>query len=317
MKKRPIILDCDPGHDDAIAMILAFAAPELEVLAVTTVGGNQTIAKTTNNALRVLKFIGQGDVPLATGADKPICRPLEIAPSVHGDSGLDGPELAQPDHGPLEMPAASLIAQAVERCPDRVTLVPTGPLTNIAVFLSAYPHLRDRIGRISLMGGSAVGGNWTPAAEFNILVDPEAADIVFRSGIPITMAGLDVTHKAGVYPGDIDKIRAQGGGVAVMVAELLDFFIRYHKSQGWGFAPLHDPCAVAWLTHPEMFRSRKLHVEIDICGEHTTGCTVTDFMDVTGKEPNVEVLLDVDRPAFIDLIMQAVNHYKGAGGERR
>lgn len=313
MKKIPVILDCDPGHDDAVAMMLAFASPMLEVLAVTTVGGNQTIAKTTNNALRMLKFIGREDIPLAMGAERPLVRALEIAPSVHGDSGLDGPELAQPDRRPEDIPAAALIAREAEACPEPVTLIPTGPLTNIAVFLSAYPHLKKRIARISLMGGSTIAGNWSPAAEFNILVDPEAADIVFRSGIPITMAGLDVTHKAKVYPADIACIRSQGGKAAVLTADLLEFFIRFHKGQGWDFAPLHDPCAVAWLLKPEMFRSKKLNVVIDLCGEHTTGCTVTDFTGVTGRKPNADILLDVDQKAFIDLIAEAVNYY-GRGG---
>lgn len=310
MKKIPVILDCDPGHDDAIAMILACASDKLDVLAVTTVGGNQTIVKTTNNALRVLKLIGRENIPLAMGADMPLVRPLEIAPSVHGDSGLDGPELAQPDREPLDIPATALIARMVEASEEPVTLVPTGPLTNIAIFLAAYPHLKSRIARISLMGGAAIGGNWTPAAEFNIMVDPEAADMVFRSGIPITMSGLDVTHKARVYPGDIERIKAQGGKVAVLVAELLEFFILFHQQQEWDFAPLHDPCAVAWLLDPYMFQSRKLNVVIDLHGEHTTGCTVTDFTGASGREPNVDVLLGVDQNAFIDKIITAVNHYQ-------
>lgn len=310
MKKIPVILDCDPGHDDAIAMILACASVKLDVLAITTVGGNQTVAKTTNNALRVLKFINKVDIPLAMGAGMPLVKPLVIAPSVHGDSGLDGPELAQPDRGPLDIPAVALIARVVEANEEPVTLIPTGPLTNIAIFLSAYPHLKDRIARISLMGGSAVGGNWTPAAEFNILEDPEAADIVFQSGIPITMSGLDVTHKARVYPADIARIKAQSGQVAVLVAELLEFFIRFHNKQGCDFAPLHDPCAVAWLLNPEMFKACKCNVVIDLHGEHTAGCTVTDFTGVTGREPNVDVLLDVNQKALIEMIIEAVNFYR-------
>ncbi len=309
MKKIPIIMDCDPGHDDAIAIILACASDKIDVRGITTVGGNQTIEKTTNNALRVLRFIDK-DIPVAKGANNPIRRELEIAESVHGDSGLDGPELPQPTQEALEISAFELMAQIIEKSDEKITLVPTGPLTNIAIFLLAYPHLKSKIERISLMGGAAIGGNWTAAAEFNILVDPEAADIVFKSGIPITMAGLDVTHKAKVYPEDIAKIKRQGGKVAVLVAELLEFFIRFHRDIcGWDFAPLHDPCAIAWLINPDMFTSKKLNVMIDTDGEHTTGCTVTDFYGNNKQEANVDVLLDVDRFQFIDMLIEAVNKY--------
>ena len=309
MRKIPIIMDCDPGHDDAIAIILACASEKLDVRAITTVGGNQTIAKTTNNALRVLSFIDK-KIPVAMGANNPLRRELEIAPSVHGDSGLDGPELPQPKEEALKISAFELMAKVVEESDEKITLVPTGPLTNIAIFLLSYPHLKSKIERISLMGGSAIGGNWTASAEFNILVDPEAADIVFKSGIPITMSGLDVTHKAQVYPEDIEKIKNQGGKVAVMVGELLEFFIKFHKEIcGWEFAPLHDPCAVAWLINPDMFTSKKLNVQIDIDGEHTTGCTVTDFLNRFKLEPNTDVLLDVDRHQFVDMLIDAVNKY--------
>lgn len=315
MKKIPVILDCDPGHDDAIAMLLACASPNLDVKAVTTVGGNQTVAKTTYNSLRILKFINQ-DIPVAAGADKPMIRPLETAPSVHGESGLDGPVLPEPDGSALDMTASELIAQVVENSDEPVTLIPTGPLTNIAVFLVAYPHLHKKIRRISLMGGSAVGGNWTGAAEFNILVDPEAADIVFRSGIPITMSGLDVTHRAAVYPNDIQRIRSRGGKVADLVADLLEFFIKFHNSIGWEFAPLHDPCAVACLIRPEMFVSKKVPVQIDLTGEFTTGCTVTDLRNVEHSNANTDVLLDVDRHAFIDLLIEMVDYFRVQEGKQ-
>ncbi len=309
MNRKSIIIDCDPGHDDAIGIILACASDMLDVKGITTVGGNQTIAKTTNNALRVLNYIGK-NIPVAMGADTPMSRPIIIAPSVHGDSGLDGPTIPQSPQKALDISAVQFMAKVVEGSEEKITLVATGPLTNVAIFLLAYPHLKNRIERISLMGGSAIGGNWTPAAEFNILVDPEAADIVFQSGIPITMAGLDVTHKARVYPEDIKKIKNQGGEVAVLVGELLEFFIKFHNSLGWDFAPLHDPCAVAWLLKPEIFESKKLNVVIDTHGEYTTGCTVTDFNGVSDRTPNVDVLLNVDRHQFIDLIIDAVNKYQ-------
>lgn len=308
MKKKSIIMDCDPGHDDAIALILACSCDKLDVKAVTTVGGNQTVQKTTNNALRILQYIGK-EIPVAVGADQPMSRDLIIAPSVHGDSGLDGPELPQPTRKPLAIPAVQLMAEVVEKSEDKVTLVATGPLTNIAVFLLAYPRLKSRIDRISLMGGAAIGGNWAPAAEFNILVDPEAADIVFKSGIPITMAGLDVTHKARFYPEDIQEIKNQGGKVARMVGELLEFFIKFHNSLGWDFAPMHDPCAVAWLIAPEIFESKHLNVTIDTCGEFTTGCTVTDFIGASGRKPNTDVLLGIDRKKLVNMVIDAVNKY--------
>lgn len=308
LKRIPVILDCDPGHDDAIAMLMAFASPLLDVRAVTTVGGNQTIEKTTNNALRILTLIGR-DTPVARGADKPLVRDLEIAPSVHGESGLDGPKLPDPDRLPSKLSAVELMAQCLRECDEKLALIPTGPLTNIAVLLLAYPELKEKIARISLMGGAAIGGNWTGAAEFNILVDPEAADIVFRSGIPITMAGLDVTHKAMVYPEDIEAIRKEKGRVAGLIAGLLDFFIQYHRRSGWNCAPMHDPCAVAWLLRPDIFTSKKLAVRIDLKGDHTTGCTVTDTRAVMGWEKNIDVLFDVDRKAFVDLLLETVRSY--------
>ena len=308
-RKIPVIMDCDPGHDDAIAIILACASDRLDVRAVTTTAGNQTIQKTTNNALRILSFIDR-KIPVAMGAEKPLRRKLETAPEVHGDTGLDGPEIPEPSYEALNISAFELMARVVEESEDKVTLIPTGPLTNIAIFLLAYPHLKSRIERICLMGGSAAGGNWTAAAEFNILVDPEAADIVFRSGIPITMAGLDVTHKARLYPQDIDRIRKQGGRTAELVADLLDYFIKFHSDIcGWDYAPLHDPCAAAWLINPEIFTSKRLNVQIDTDGEHTTGCTVTDFNNRLGLEPNTDVLFDVDREKLIDMLAEAVNKY--------
>ncbi|WP_067139400.1 pyrimidine-specific ribonucleoside hydrolase RihA [Oceanivirga salmonicida] len=311
MSKIPVILDCDPGHDDAIAIILACASDKLDVKAITTVGGNQTISKTTNNALRILTFINRDDIPVAKGADKPMRRTLEIAPEVHGDSGLDGPELPEPNKIELDINAYELMAKVIEESKDKVTLVPTGPLTNIAIFLISYPHLHSKIEKISLMGGSAIGGNWTASAEFNILVDPEASDIVFKSGIPIVMSGLDVTHKAQIREKEIAKIKAQGGKVAILVGELLEFFMKFHKEiVGFDFAPLHDPCAVAYLMKPEMFKSKKLNVCIDMDGEHTVGCTVTDFNGVTGKKPNVDVLVDVDINSYVDLIIDSVNKYE-------
>ncbi|WP_429066339.1 pyrimidine-specific ribonucleoside hydrolase RihA [Aeromonas veronii] len=301
----PVILDCDPGHDDAIALILALASPELKVLAVTTSAGNQTPDKTLNNALRILTLLGRDDIPVAAGAPKPLARELIIADNVHGESGLDGPKLPDPAFAPQTMTGLELMAKCLRESAEPVTLVPTGPLTNIALLLAAHPDLKSKIARIVLMGGAAGAGNWTPAAEFNIYVDPEAADMVFKSGIPITMCGLDVTHEAQVMDADIERVRAITNPVAQCVAGLLDFFMIYHRDPKWGFvgAPLHDPCTIAWLLAPELFHGVECRVDIETRGEHTVGMTVVDRYGLTGKPANALVLLGLDRPGFIDLLV--------------
>ncbi|WP_337076534.1 pyrimidine-specific ribonucleoside hydrolase RihA [Aeromonas dhakensis] len=301
----PVILDCDPGHDDAIALILALASPELKVLAVTTSAGNQTPDKTLNNALRILTLLGRDDISVAAGAPKPLARELIIADNVHGESGLDGPKLPDPAFAPVAMTALELMAKCLRESPEPVTLVPTGPLTNIALLLAAHPELKSKIARIVLMGGAAGAGNWTPAAEFNIYVDPEAADMVFKSGLPITMCGLDVTHEAQVMDEDIERVRAINNPVAQCVAGLLDFFMIYHRDPKWGFAgaPLHDPCTIAWLLAPALFHGVECRVDIETGGTHTSGMTVVDRYGLTGKSANALVLLGLDRAGFIDLLV--------------
>ena len=301
----PVILDCDPGHDDAIALILALASPELKVLTVTTSAGNQTPDKTLNNALRILTLLGRDDIPVAAGAPKPLARELIIADNVHGESGLDGPKLPDPAFAPVAMTALELMAKCLRESPEPVTLVPTGPLTNIALLLAAHPELKQKIARIVLMGGAAGPGNWTPAAEFNIYVDPEAADMVFKSGLPITMCGLDVTHEAQVMDEDIERVRAITNPVAQCVAGLLDFFMIYHRDPKWGFAgtPLHDPCTIAWLLAPALFHGVECRVDIETGGTHTSGMTVVDRYGLTGKPANALVLLGLDRAGFIDLLV--------------
>ncbi|WP_421281609.1 pyrimidine-specific ribonucleoside hydrolase RihA [Aeromonas taiwanensis] len=307
----PVILDCDPGHDDAIALILALASPELQVLAVTTSAGNQTPDKTLHNALRILTLLGRRDIPVAAGAPKPLARELIIADNVHGESGLDGPRLPDPAFAPQVMTGLELMAKCLRESPEPVTLVPTGPLTNIALLLAAHPELKPRIARIVLMGGAAGAGNWTPAAEFNIYVDPEAADMVFKSGVPITMCGLDVTHEAQVMDEDIARVRAIANPVARCVAELLDFFMIYHRDPKWGFAgaPLHDPCTIAWLLAPALFHGVECRVDIETQGAHTSGMTVVDRYGLTGKPANALVLLGLDRAGFIDLLVQRLRSF--------
>jgi len=308
---RPIILDCDPGHDDAIALILALSTDAFTPLAVTTSAGNQTPDKTLNNALRVLTLLNRSDIPVAGGAQKPLARELIIADNVHGETGLDGPELPDPGFAPVSMTAIELMALKLRESEVPVTLVPTGPLTNIAILLTSHPELHDKIERIVLMGGAAGIGNWTPAAEFNIYVDPEAADIVFKSGIPITMCGLDVTHEAQIMDEDIERIRAIDNPIALCVAELLDFFIVYHRDPKWGFtgAPLHDPCTIAWLLKPELFQAQDCWVGIETKGEHTQGMTVVDRYHLTGNTPNTTVLFNLDRQGFVDLLVERLQAY--------
>ena len=310
-KALPIIIDCDPGHDDAIALILALASPNLNVLAVTTSAGNQTPDKTLRNALRILTLLGRHDIPVAGGAPKPLLRELIIADNVHGESGLDGPALPEPGFAPQALTAVELMAKTLRASTEPVTLVPTGPLTNIALLLSAHPELKAKIARIVLMGGSAGPGNWTPAAEFNIYVDPEAAEMVFGAGVPITMCGLDVTHAAQVMDEDIERIRAITNPIARTVAELLDFFMIYHRDPKWGFvgAPLHDPCTIAWLLRPELFTGIECHVSVETQGQYTVGMTVVDRYRLTPHEPNTKVLLGVERQGFIDLLVEQLQAY--------
>jgi len=308
----PIILDCDPGHDDAIALVLALASPALEVKAVTSSAGNQTPDKTLRNVLRMLTLLKRSDIPVAGGAVKPLMRDLIIADNVHGETRLDGPALPEPDFAPQNCPAVELMAKVLRESPEPVTLVATGPQTNVALLLNSHPELHAKIARIVIMGGAMGLGNWTPAAEFNIYVDPEAAEIVFQSGIPVVMAGLDVTHRAQIMADDIERFRAINNPVARTVAELLDFFMEYHKTEKWGFqgAPLHDPCTIAWLLKPEIFTTARRWVGVETQGKYTQGMTVVDYYMLTGNEPNTDIMLDIDRQAFVDLLAERLAFYQ-------
>lgn len=307
----PIICDCDPGHDDAISLILACSRPELNILAVTTSAGNQTPDKTLNNALSVLTLLGRTDLDVAGGTLKPLARDLIIADNVHGESGIDGPTLPKATFSAVSLSAIELIAQKVRQSPQPVILNPTGPLTNIALFLTCYPELHNNVDSIVLMGGAASAGNWTAAAEFNIFVDPEAADIVFKSGIPIVMCGLDVTHQAYILESDIQRIRSISNPVSNCVADLLDFFAQYHKDPKWELkgAPLHDPCTIAWLLQPDLFRTLDCWVGIETKGELTQGMTVVDRYHLSGNPTNAKVLLDVDREGFVELLIGSLERY--------
>ena len=308
LKKIPVILDGDPGHDDAIGWTLAQGSGRFDILAVTSCSGNVGIEKTTYNALRVCTLLGI-DAPIAEGCPHPLTNDVMNAPSVHGESGLDGPALPEPSMQVSSLGAVELMAKVLRESPEPVTIIPTGPETNVAALLLAHPELKPKIKQISLMGGGIATGNWTPAAEFNILVDPEAAKIVFTSGVPITMAGLDVTEKALILPEDFERVRALGNPVSDIVAQWLEFFYKFHRSIGYAGAPMHDPCAVMALIHPEIFTIRPMYVQVETGGEYCRGTTVGDLLGFSGHAPNADVLMDVDRGRFADLLVEAIGFY--------
>ena len=307
-----IILDCDPGHDDALALLLAVANPTIDLLAVTTSAGNQTPAKTLNNALRTLTLLQATTISVVGGNQTPLVAPLETAPEVHGESGLDGAELPAPGFAPQPLTAIELIAQTLRQSTEKVTLVVTGPMTNAALFLRVYPELaREKLAQIVYMGGAMGLGNWRPSVEFNIFVDPEAAKIVMNFGLPLVMAPLNVTHRAQIHKDEIAAVGEIDNPVAHAYFGLLNFFERYHEDPKWGFvgAPLHDPCTIAWLIDPTMFTTAKMHVDVETQGELTRGETVCDYYQLTGQPANTEVLLNLDRPRFIKLILDSLKHF--------
>jgi purine nucleosidase len=294
----PILVDCDPGHDDAIALLLALASPEVELLGVTTVAGNQTLEKTTANALRVLDFAGRGDVEVAAGADRPLIRDPFVAAYVHGETGLDGPDLPPPQREPLDQHAVDFLAEHM----DGATLVAVGPLTNVALLLARYPDARPD--RLVLMGGSIGLGNVTPAAEFNIWADPEAAAKVFASGLHLTMIGLDVTHQALLRDEHVEDLR-ESGRIGRMVAELYDFFHRFHaRTYGFTGSPIHDAVALAYVFRPELVQTEHRHIEIDCASELCRGRTVVDLWRRTENEPNAHVGVGIAGEAFVELLLE-------------
>ncbi len=300
----PVILDCDPGHDDAIALLLALASPELDVLGVTTVYGNQTVEKTTANALRVLDLAGRTDLPVAAGAERPLIRELTVASHVHGDSGLDGPTLPPAGRAPLGEHAVDFMARTIAASPSPVTLVPTGPLTNIALLLERTGGVN--VERVVLMGGAIAEGNMTPAAEFNVWADPEAAQAVFHTGIETTMIGLDVTHRAVTTPELQDRLRATGT-IGAFVADLIDFFAVYHReTYGWDGAPIHDAVAVAHVVRPGLVTTIESNVEIELESDLCRGRTVVDRWKRTDRPANARVGVDLDAAGFFDLLVERI-----------
>ncbi|HVO40362.1 MAG TPA: nucleoside hydrolase [Spirochaetia bacterium] len=305
--KKKILIDCDPGHDDMVALMLALASPELELLGVSTVAGNQTGEKTYRNALRVLTLVGRTDIPVARGADRPLLRDLTVAPEIHGISGLDGADLPEPGFTGDSRHAADFLIQTVMDSREPITLVPTGPLTNVALALLKEPRLAKKLERIVLMGGAVHDSNISPAAEFNIFVDPDAARIVFRCGAPLVMVGLDVTNKARLSFADIDDMASWGGRVSRVVAPLLRFFANTNKEVfGINGAPVHDALAVAHLVRPDVITTRTMNVEIETTSDLTRGRTVADVYGISGRKPNADVALEVDQPLFKDMIFTAI-----------
>lgn len=300
-----IIIDTDPGQDDAVAILTALASPEIEVLGITAVAGNVPLDLTQKNARIVCELAGRTDIPVFAGARQPLKRPLVTAEHVHGRTGLDGPVLPDPTMPLQDRHAVDFIVETLRReAPGTVTLVPIGPLTNIAMALMKAPDIAPKIARIVLMGGAYFEvGNITPAAEFNIYVDPEAAQTVFRSGVPITIMPLDVTHKAMVTGARNEAFRALGTPVGRAVAEMTDFFERFDKEKyGSDGAPLHDPCTIAWLLKPELFTGREINVEIECESELTRGMTVADWWRITDRPVNALFIGDIDADGFFDLL---------------
>jgi purine nucleosidase len=304
----PTILDCDPGHDDMVAILLAAADPRIDLLAITTVAGNGTLERTTRNARAVCGLAGIVDVPVAAGAAGPLVGELRTAPHVHGESGLEGAELGGEEVPLAGEHAVALMARLLREAPEPVTLVPTGPLTNVALLLRTHPEAAERVREIVLMGGSAGVGNIEPLAEFNIHVDPEAADAVFSSGLPVTMCGLNVTHQALATEAVLERLSALGTPLADTVVRLLGFFRdRYRDIWGLPAPPVHDPVAVARVIDPELVRCEEAHVAVELRGTHTRGATVCDRFGVTGRAPNANVAMELDAAAFWDLVVSAVD----------
>lgn len=309
---KHIIIDCDPGHDDAIALMLALGNTEkLHIECISTVGGNQILEKTTNNALDLLHLM-KSNVPVVKGLSKPLVRPLEIADSVHGDSGLDGPSLEKSPIKSVDSNFIDLYTKILTDSEDKVTFVVTGPQSNMALFLLARPELSDKIEQIIFMGGACFGGNWSPKSEFNIYVDPEAAQIVASSGIPCVMCGLDVTHKAFITFEEIEKFRAIGNETGKVFSELLDFFSKssdpdFLNEEDGVKIRLHDVTTIAYLIRPDLFTFRDLYVAIDTSdSKYTRGSTIVDYTNTFKEKANMKVCFDIDRPGFIEELYQAV-----------
>ncbi len=308
MKKRTILIDCDPGIDDAIALLMAFAAPELDVVGITSVGGNVGLEATTKNALALATLAGKR-VPVARGMDLALIAETKRAESVHGTDGLGGVRLPEPAYTVEKATAWEFIRDRAAEFPGELEIVAIGPLSNVAMALSAYPETRRRIKAIHLMGGSAGVGNATPAAEFNILADPHAAAAVFQSGVPITMFGLDVTNRATLNPAGLEAIRAIGGRVIAPSCAMLDHYLAAYRHFGRDTLALHDPLVVAWLIDPSLVTLKPYFVEVETDGRYTTGKTVVDVHGILKRVPNSMVGVELDSGRFVALMTKLLRSY--------
>ncbi len=307
MTPRKIIIDTDPGQDDAVALLLAMASPELDILGVTVVAGNVPLALTEVNARKICELAGRRDMLVYAGCDAPLTRPLVTAEHVHGKTGLDGADLPDPQMQLQDGHAVDFIIETLRHAaPDKITLCPLGPLTNIAEALTRAPEIAGKIAEIVLMGGGYFEqGNITPSAEFNIYVDPEAAKIVFGAGVKLTVIPLDCTHKALTNRARVDAFRALNTPVGDAVAGLTDFFERFDKEKyGSAGAPLHDPCVIAYLLQPDLFSGRHINVEIETSSSLTLGSTVADWWRVSGRKPNATFMRDIDDDGFFALLTE-------------
>jgi purine nucleosidase len=305
-----VILDCDPGHDDALAIVLAHGSPEIELVAITTVAGNHGLELTTLNALRICSLCGI-QVPIAAGCASPLIRPLVTAPQIHGETGLEGHSWAEPSVRPVPEHAVDLIIDQVMAAPGEITLVPTGPLTNIAMAVRKEPRLAAAVREVVVMGGAFTRGNQTPAAEFNTYVDPEAAAIVFEAGWPVTMIGLEVTEMALATEDVFERIDAIAAPVARAVSGMLRFYqAQQLRSVGIAAPPVHDPCAVARVARPDLVEWREAYVEVELAGRLTTGMTVTDFRPAEGRPFNAKVGTSLAVAGFWDLFIDSLSRIR-------
>ncbi len=305
----PILLDCDPGHDDAVALLLAVGSPRIDLRAITTTFGNCSVDDATRNALRVLALVGATDVPVARGAAGPLSGELELGNYVHGASGLDGPELPEPQASPVNRTAIQLIGQVLDESCDPVTIVATGPITNVGRLLRDQPEVVSRIKEVVFMGGSTERGNHTPAAEFNTYADPEALDIVLRSGVTVRMVGLNLTHQALATREVVERMQAMDHQVGRVCAGWMGFFGSSY-SRIWEFdaPPVHDPCTIAALIEPDLIRWRDAFVAVELDGTWTRGATVVDLYHRYAEQPpNAQVAIDLDAEQYWDLVLSCVD----------
>lgn len=309
MQKEKIILDCDPGHDDAVAIMLAAINPKIELLGITVVAGNQKLEKTVNNALKVCNHLNL-NVPVYSGMSRPMIREQLIADDIHGETGLDGPKFEELKIKAEDKHAVNFIIDTLMNSDEKVTLVPTGPLTNIGMAIRFEPRIIEKINRIVLMGGSYQLGNMTPAAEFNILADPDAAHIVFSSGLKIVMMGLDLTRQASATKEVVEKIKSLNNKASKLFVDLMEFFAASQKNvYGWSAPPVHDPTTIAYIIDPECIEVKPMFCEIELWSEKSYGRTLCDYFGILKKEPNVDVAVKLDFDKFWNLVYENLKLY--------